>query len=157
MDTTFYTLKTVIKLMEQWAGNHVQINRYTFGTIQEADLGKSNQYPWMHVSPNGISYDMGTRTLTIDVMLADLVKDKDDKANSQLDVINNCHMIMEDLINTLENSDTFGDDVILIKPISVTPFYNDFSNNLSGVEASISFEYDYQFNYCETQDVINNG
>lgn len=144
-----------MKLIEQWSANHLLIHRYTFGTIQEADLGKSNQYPWMHVSPNGISYDMGSRTLTIDVMIADLVKDKDDKANSQLDVINNCHLLMEDLLNTLENSSTFGDDIILQKPISVTPFYNDFTNNLSGVEASISFELDYTFNFCETQNVID--
>ena len=154
MNTTNFTLKTIIKLIEQWAASHVLLHRYTFGTIQEADLGKSNQYPWMHVAPNGINYEMGMRTVTLDIMIADLVKDKDDKANSELDVINNCHMIMEDLLNTFENSQDFGDDVILVKPISVTPFYNDFTNNLSGVEASISFEFNYEFNYCESQNVL---
>ena len=154
MSTSLYSFKVIVKLIEQWAQSHVQLNRFTFGTIQEADIGKSCTYPWMHLAPNNISYDDGARTMTLDIMVADLVKDKESKSDSELDVINNCHYIVEDLINTLENSQQFGDNVILNKPITVTPFFNDFTNNLSGVETSISFELDYQFNFCESDDLL---
>ena len=79
MSTTLYTYKVIVKLLETWANNHPQLKRFSYNTIQEADLGKSDEYAWMHVAPSSISYDNGSRSISIDVMIADLVKDKDGK------------------------------------------------------------------------------
>jgi hypothetical protein len=161
MSTVGYNLKVIIKLIEKWASYHQQINRFSFGTIQEADLGKTDAYCWMHVAPSSVSYSDGTRTISLDIMVADLVKDHDDKMNAELDVINDCAMIMEDLINTIENSEyavgtvaEIGDNLILQKPVNVTPFYNDFTNNLAGVECTLSFDADYTFDFCESSHLL---
>jgi hypothetical protein len=96
-----------------------------------------------------IIYHNGSRSIAIDVMIADLVKDKDGKPFSELSVINNCHLIFEDLLAELENGTLFGDNTILQMPISVTPFFNSFSNNLAGVEGTITIEVDFTFNQCD--------
>jgi len=149
MSTTLYTYKVIVKILETWANNHPQLKRFSYNTIQEADLGKSDEYAWMHVAPSSISYDNGSRSIAIDVMIADLVKDKDGKPFSELSVINNCHLIFEDLLSELENGTLFGDNTILQMPISVTPFFNSFSNNLAGVEGTITIEVDFTFNQCD--------
>lgn len=149
MSTTLYSYKVIVMLLKQWATNHPQLHRFTYNTIQEADLGKSDEYAWMHVAPSSINYDENSKSIAIDVMIADLVRDKDDKPFNELSVINNCHLIMEDLISELENGTTFGDNTLLQKPISVTPFFNSFTNNLAGVEATITIEVDFIFNQCD--------
>jgi hypothetical protein len=155
MSTTGYTLKTSIKLIENWANSHVLIKRYSFGTIEEADLGKTDLYPWIHIAPSSISYEAGSRKLSIDIMIADLVKDKTDKQNTELDVINNCALLMEDLISTFENSQDMGDNTLIDKPITVTPFFNNFTNNLAGVECTLTAEIDFTFDYCLLTDLLN--
>ena len=149
MSTTLYSYKVIVKLLETWANNHPQLKRFSYNTIQEADLGKSDEYAWMHVAPSSISYDMNSKSVSVDIMIADLVKDKESKPFSELSVINNCHLIFEDLLAEFQNGTLFGDNTLLQMPISVTPFFNSFTNNLAGVEGTVTIELDFDFNECD--------
>lgn len=148
MSTTASTYNVIIKRFQDFADAHPLINRFTYGTIQEGDIGKSCTYPWMHVAPSSTNYDEGQRGMAFDILFADLVRDKDDKPENEKEIISDCSQLFEDLLATIENNDLFGDNVILQKPITITPFLNTFTNNLTGVEGTVTLELDYNFDFC---------
>lgn len=148
MSTSTTTYNVIIKRFEDFATAHPLINRFTYGTIQEGDIGKSCTYPWMHVAPSSTNYDEGQRGMSFDILFADLVRDKDDKPENEKEIISDCSQLFEDLLATIENNTLFGDNALLQKPITITPFLNSFTNNLTGVEGTITIELDYTFDFC---------
>lgn len=148
MSTSTTTYNVIIKRFEDFATAHPLINRFTYGTIQEGDIGKSCTYPWMHVAPSSTNYDDGQRGMSFDILFADLVRDKDDKPENEKEIISDCSQLFEDLLATIENNTLFGDNALLQKPITITPFLNSFTNNLTGVEGTVTIELDYTFDFC---------
>lgn len=148
MSTSTTTYNVIIKRFEDFATAHPLINRFTYGTIQEGDIGKSCTYPWMHVAPSSTNYDEGQRGMSFDILFADLVRDKDDKPENEKEIISDCSQLFEDLLATIENNTLFGDNALLQKPITITPFLNSFTNNLTGVEGTVTIELDYTFDFC---------
>lgn len=148
MSTSTTTYNVIIKRFEDFATAHPLINRFTYGTIQEGDIGKSCTYPWMHVAPSSTNYDEGQRGMSFDILFADLVRDKDDKPENEKEIISDCSQLFEDLLATIENNTLFGDNALLQKPITITPFLNSFTNNLTGVEGAVTIELDYTFDFC---------
>lgn len=147
--SSLYTYNVIIAKLKQFADNHQLIRKFSHGQISEADLEKEDEFPFMHIVPNQFSIDAGQLTYTLDVFFADLPRDKDVKTEYQKHAISDCVLLFSDLVNELQNGTLFDESVEISKPISFTPFVEEFSNVLTGVNGTIEITIDYEWNACD--------
>jgi len=147
--SSLYTYNVVVSKFQQFAEEHALIRRFTHGQIAQADLEKETEYPWMHVTPTGISFDKGQLSYTFDVFFADLPRDKDEKTEYQKQSISDCIQLAGDFVSMLELGDFFDESVVLTTPISGNPFVEEFSHVLTGVQLSIELSVDYIWDACD--------
>jgi len=148
-DSSLYTYNIIIAKLREFADNHALIRKFTHGQISQADLEKEDEFPFMHVVPNQFSIDAGQLTYSLEVVFADLPRDKELKTEYQRHSISDCVLLFADLVNEIENGQIFDESVIITKPITFTPFIEEFSNVLSGVQGSIDITVDYEWNACD--------
>jgi hypothetical protein len=148
-DSSLYTYNVIIAKLKQFADNHALIRKFSHGQISEADLEKEDEFPFMHVIPTQFSIDSGQLTYSLDVFFADLPRDKDLKTEYQKHSISDCILLFADLVNEIENGQIFDESVIITKPITFTPFMEEFSNVLTGVNGTIDITIDYEWNACD--------
>jgi hypothetical protein len=103
----------------------------------------------MHVTPTGITFDKGQLSYTFDVFFADLPRDKDEKTEYQKQAISDCILLASDFVNMLEQGDFFDESVVLSTPINGSPFVEEFSHVLTGVQLSIELAVDYLWDACD--------
>lgn len=149
MSNNNYTYNVLIARFRDFVEGHYILKRFTHGQIADADLAKNNLYPWLHVVPEGVNFDQGTKSYNFSVMVADLPREKSEKNANQAEVISDCLQLFSDLIATIENGTLFGRDIVLATPINVEPFIQELSNSLTGVEASITITVDYNWDACD--------
>ena len=129
--------------------SHALLRRFTHGQISQADLEKEGEWPWMHVTPTSFSFDAGALTYSFDVYFADLPRDKDEKTEYQKQAISDCILLASDFVNMLELGNIFDESVVLTAPISGSPFVEEFSHVLTGVQLSIELAVDYLWGACD--------
>lgn len=155
MSNNNYTYNVLIARFRDFVEGHYILKRFTHGQIADADLAKNNLYPWLHVVPEGVNFDQGTKSYNFSVMVADLPREKSEKNANQAEVISDCLQLFSDLIATIENGTLFGRDIVLATPINVEPFIQELSNSLTGVEASITITVDYNWDACDVPASYN--
>jgi hypothetical protein len=148
MSTIGFTYNVIVKRFEDFCNAHPLIERFTHGQITDADIEKNSIYPWVHIVPSSMSIDNGQITYTIEVTIADIAADKTDKNGHSREIISDCFQIFQDITATIENGTLFGDNVMTNTPITCTPFMEEFSNYLAGVEGTIDLVIDYDANAC---------
>jgi hypothetical protein len=149
MSTIGFTYNVIVKRFEDFCNQHALIQNFTHGQFpSDADIEKNGRYPWMHIAPSSMGIDEGQIIYSIDVVIADLPADKTDKNGHQKEIISDCFLIFQDLVSTIENGTLFGDNVLTNMPINCTPFMEEMSHSLSGVEGSIDLIIDFDTNYC---------
>jgi hypothetical protein len=148
-DSSLYTYNIIIAKLREFADKHALIRKFTHGQISQADLEKEDEFPFMHVVPNQFSIDAGQLTYSLEIVFADLPRDKEVKIEYQRHSISDCVLLFADLVNEIENGQIFDESVIITKPIQFTPFIEEFSNVLSGVQGSIDITVDYEWNACD--------
>jgi len=103
-----------------------------------------------------MAYSEGTRTFNFMVTIADLPRTKADKNLNQREIISDCLQIFGDLVATIENGVLFGTDIVLNTPINVEAFIDEKTNDLTGVEGTITLNLDYNWNACDVPASFNN-
>lgn len=156
MSNTNHTYNVLIQRFKDFTDGHYILQRFTHGQISDADISKSNVYPWLHVAPEGMAYSEGTRTFTFMVTIADLPRTKADKNLNQREIISDCLQIFGDLVATIENGVLFGTDIVLNTPINVEAFIDEKTNDLTGVEGTITLNLDYNWDACDVPASFNN-
>ena len=146
--SSLYTYNVIIGKLKEFATNHALIRKFTHGQISQADLEKEDEFPFMHVVPNQFSIDSGQLTYSLDIFFADLPRDKEEKTEYQRHAISDCVLLFADLVNEIENGQIFDESVVITKPITFTPFMEEFSNVLTGVNGTIDITVDYEWNAC---------
>lgn len=147
--SSLYTYNVIISKFEQFATQHALIRRFTHGQISQADLEKEGEYPWMHITPTGVAFDKGQLIYSFDVWFADLPRDKDEKTEYQKQSLSDCILLAGDFVNMLELGHIFDESVVLGTPISGSPFMEEFSHVLTGVQLSIDLSVDYLWDACD--------
>ncbi len=153
--SSLYTYNVIIEKLKLFADYHLLIRKFSHGQITEADLQKEDEFPFMHVIPEQIAVDSGQLTYTLQIVMADLPRDKDLKTEYQKHAISDCVLLFSDLVNELENGTLFDESVIITKPIQFTPFVEEFSNVLTGVQGTIEITVDYEWNACDIPYIGN--
>ena len=147
--SSLYTYNVIIEKLRTFANNHELIRKFTHGQISQADLEKEDEFPFMHVVPSQFSIDAGQLTYSLEVIFADLPRDKEEKTEYQRHALSDCILLFADMVNEIENGQIFDESVIITKPINFTPFMEEFSNVLTGVQGTIDITVDYEWNACD--------
>ncbi len=148
-DSSLYTYNVIIAKLKEFADNHALIRKFTHGQISQADLEKEDEFPFMHVVPSQFSIDAGQLTYSLEVIFADLPRDKEQKIEYQRHSLSDCILLFADMVNEIENGQIFDESVVISKPINFTPFMEEFSNVLTGVQGTIDITVDYEWNACD--------
>jgi hypothetical protein len=140
----------VVERFKVFAEGHFLIKRFTHGQIDQTDLDKDQQFPWMHLAPVEVRAAAGARVFTFDVVFADIPRDKEDKTDYQKESISDCIRLAEDLISEIQNGLTvFGDLVEVDGESSITPFIEEWTHTLSGCTLAISLSVPNNYDACD--------
>lgn len=140
----------IIERFKVFAEGHYLIKRFTHGQVDQTDLDKDQQFPWMHVAPVEVRAATGARVFTFDVIFADIPRDKEDKTDYQKESISDCIRLAEDLLSEIQNGLTvFGPDVEIEGESTLTPFIEEWTHTLSGCTLALTISVPNDYSACD--------
>ena len=144
------TYNVLIERFKAFAAGHYKIERFSHGQIDVTDIDKDQHFPWMHVVPVSIAPTSGSRSFTLDVVFADMPRDKENKTEYQRESLSDCIQIAEDLLAEIKNGNViFGEDVTLEEGAAVQPFMEEYTHTLTGVTLSLTMTFPWNWNACD--------
>lgn len=134
------TYNGIIEYFSYVAKKHLQINSFSYGDIDEADLDKITEYPLLHVNLNNVSVEERTLNYDIGIMLVDLVSDSDRQENIK-NATSNTLQILQDLqTEWLKGKKIVAENTKLTgSSLTCTPIEG-LNNRLVGFSTSINIE-----------------
>lgn len=139
----------VVDRFKAFADGHYLIQRFTTGQIEESTLDKNARYPFMHLIPVSMTMSNGMRQYTLDVLFADLPREKEDKSDYQKESISDCIRLAEDLVSEIRNGQVvFGTDIELIGDVTITPFIMEYDQVLTGVTLTLTIAFPMDYSAC---------
>jgi hypothetical protein len=140
----------VVDRFKAFADGHYLIQRFTTGQIEESTLDKTARYPFMHLIPVSMTMSNGMRQYTLDVLFADLPREKEDKSDYQKESISDCIRLAEDLVSEIRNGQVvFGTDIELIGDVTITPFIMEYDQVLTGVTLTLTIAFPMDYSACD--------
>ena len=131
------TLKQAIKIFEEWANNHPEINDFIFDNINNVTLkDRAINYPMLWVAPQ----PMTLTKLNFDIYFAELLSL--DRRNL-LDGMSDMNNIVYDFVRYFESK-------YKVSNARITPFEGKFDDYTVGVILNIEFDY-WNINSCEDE------
>ena len=144
------TYNVLIERFKAFATGHYKIERFSHGQIDVTDIEKEQRFPWMHVVPVSIQPSAGSRSFTLDVVFADMPRDKENKTEYQRESLSDCVQLAEDLLAEIKNGDVmFGEDVTLEEGSAVQPFMEEYTHVLTGVTLSLTITFPWDWSACD--------
>jgi hypothetical protein len=70
------TFNNIVESFEIFAENHFFIKSFSFGSPDDVDLSKFEEFPLMHLVYTGATYDAGMKTYNLEVYILDVPHDK---------------------------------------------------------------------------------
>lgn len=128
--------KSIIDSFESFSSQHPVLRTFTFGNL--SDTGQDEeplQYPLMHVIPTTSTTSDQYTDFNFQIIFGDML---DDVKTNQVDIVEECYMILQDFLEYYTNQLTTS-TYHIITPITFTPFLDKLSVYIAGVEASITF------------------
>jgi hypothetical protein len=137
------TRRQLKELFKNIAESHKQINSFGWGDVPEILSRQDHIYPLMMVTPSDVINEQGQIKHTYIISVADRLK-KD--ISNQVDVDNDTHQIMSDLIAIFYNIDYLNLSVEL--PLNITPFKNIDPQDVIGWYGTFNLIVDENYDYC---------
>lgn len=146
---TNYTYNALVNRLQEFTTLHPILKTFTQGQIDDQDVLKDNEYPYLHIQLDSILYNDGEQTFVLNGYIFDIAREKEDATEYPKEIISDCSRIAGDLIATIQNSTMFGDSAMLELPVRIQPEIEERSNNLSGVTFQLSITFDFRNNFCD--------
>jgi hypothetical protein len=144
------TYNVLIERFKAFASGHYKIERFSHGQIDVTDIDKEQRFPWMHVVPVTMQPSSGSRSFTLDVVFADMPRDKENKTEYQRESLSDCMQLAEDLLAEIKNGGViFGEDVTLEEGSAVQPFMEEYTHVLTGVTLSLTLTFPWNWSACD--------
>lgn len=144
------TYNVLIERFKAFAQGHYKIERFSHGQVDVTDIDKEQRFPWMHVVPVAIQPSNGSRSFTLDVLFADMPRDKENKTEYQRESLSDCIQLAEDLLAEIKNGGVvFGEDVTLEEGAQVAPFMEEYTHVLTGVTLSLTISFPWNWSACD--------
>jgi len=147
------SLNQLVKVFQDVATNHGQINDFGFGDIWEAGKSRKLKYVclWLNclsVTPiKSVNGNYNQTTFRFRVFLLDLVNKDND---NDTEVLSDTVQIAQDILSELNDNPWYGDEGIIIplNNIGITLFREKLEDELNGCWFDIDLTVPY--NYCYT-------
>lgn len=136
------TYNGIIEYFKEVANKHTQINSFSFGDIDDADLEKIEEYPLLHVGVTGANIDERVISYDINIMLIEIVDDKDKRKDNEKYALSNTLQILQDLqTEFLKGSSIVTPDTKLTgNALSCTPITGNYNNRVVGWSTVMTIE-----------------
>ena len=144
------TFNNIVERFEIFAENHFFIKSFSFGSPDDVDLSKFEEFPLMHLVYMGATYDAGTKTYNLEVYILDVPHDKKGKVIPQKEAISDSEQCAEDIIADIKmggNIFLFAQDYEVVNA-TTTPLEEETKNVLSGVLLDLSVAIPYEWDAC---------
>jgi len=144
------TLNAIAKRLEEFGTNHFFIKSYSFGSPDDVDLDKFQEFPLMHVVYTGSDYDERTKTFSFEVYVFDRPNREEQMTINQREVVSDAQMCLEDVIADIANGGNiflFDEDYEVITA-GITPLIDERSNLLTGALLDLTIQVPYQRDAC---------
>lgn len=144
------TYNIIIDRLAAFASGHYQIGRFTHGRASQIDNIVDPTYPIMHVEPIDVRPELGQITYSFSITFADLPRDKSTPDEYRREIVSDMILLATDLLSEIRNGNVlFGDEVDVATTPTITPFFDEFANTLSGVTLSIDIIVPYDWSACD--------
>ena len=144
------TFNNIVERFEIFAENHFFIKSFSFGSPDDVDLSKFEEFPLMHLVYTGATYDAGTKTYNLEVYILDVPNDKKGKVIPQKEAISDSEQCAEDILADIRmggNIFLFAQDYEVVNA-TTTPLEEETKNVLSGVLLDLSVAIPYEWDAC---------
>ena len=144
------TFNNIVERFEIFAENHFFIKSFSFGSPDDVDLSKFEEFPLMHLVYTGATYDAGTKTYNLEVYILDVPHDKKGKVIPQKEAISDSEQCAEDIIADIRSGGNiflFAQDYEVVNA-TTTPLEEETKNVLSGVLLDLSVQISYEWDAC---------
>ena len=144
------TFNNIVERFEIFAENHFFIKSFSFGSPDDVDLSKFEEFPLMHLVYTGATYDAGTKTYNLEVYILDVPHDKKGKVIPQKEAISDSEQCAEDIIADIRSGGNiflFAQDYEVVNA-TTTPLEEETKNVLSGVLLDLSVAIPYEWDAC---------
>lgn len=134
--------RTIIERFETFVENHPILETFTWGDL--SDVGRNNEkikYPLLHIIPTPSTINPDYTDFNFQLLIMDLL---DDEELNQLDVLKECHLILQDFSNDFIN-DKQDYTYALLTPITFQPFIDRLPTRVCGVDAAITLRVEGSF------------
>ncbi|QDP57690.1 MAG: hypothetical protein Unbinned6486contig1001_5 [Prokaryotic dsDNA virus sp.] len=134
------TYTGIIQYFQKFADQHMQINSFSEGAIEQIENRKITEYPLLHIIVSGCNIQDNTMIYDIDVYILTGIED-DKSAGTRQDAVSSTLMIMQDLRSEFFKGKYLLNYPILLQgseDISCEPIEEDFQNRVYGWSTSIS-------------------
>jgi len=149
------TYNQLIERFRSWAEAHEIIKAFGHGQVDNFDTDKLPTYPIMFVSPDVVTYETNVKVFSIQIIFADLPKEKEDRPDCVKEVLSDTQQLAEDLIATfVSNASTYFGDLVELRNPTATPFIANYANTLTGWVLSIGIAVPYQSDFCSIPSTI---
>lgn len=144
------TFNNIVERFEIFAENHFFIKSFSFGSPDDVDLSKFEEFPLMHLVYTGATYDAGMKTYNLEVYILDVPHDKKGKVIPQKEAISDSEQCAEDILADIKmggNIFLFAQDYEVVNA-TTTPLEEETKNVLSGVLLDLSVAIPYEWDAC---------
>ena len=153
------SFRNVLGYLETIAENHLMINSFHSGFMDEVDINKlgATDYVILYAEPETATIDKGVMTYSFTIYVLDMISEaQGDSPNNErlgrIDTLSENLNILQDVISefhrSLYSTSWVDGEVVLELPISAEPFTARFDNLLTGWSATISMEVNNPNNLC---------
>ena len=147
IDNSYYI---ILNRLKAFANGHYLINTFTYQDEADFDISKNPHYPIMHSIPVSINPKVGGITYNFDIIFADKPGQKENIAETKMNIISDMARCALDLGAEITNGNIlFGSDISLDGEISIEPFTDEFANVLTGVRLQIAILVPYDWSACD--------
>ena len=144
------TFSNIVDRFETFVENHFFLKSFSFGSPEDLDLDKFENFPLCHLVYTSGSYADKVKSYTLEVYILDCPRGEDSRKEFEKDTITQCEMAAEDILADLENGGNIFDFdfAYQLESASITPLEEMETNVLSGTLLQISIGVPYLYDTC---------
>ena len=144
------TFANIVDRFETFVERHFFLKSFSFGSPEDLDLDKFENFPLCHLVYTSGSYADKVKSYTLEVYILDCPRGEDSRKEFEKDAITQSELAAEDILADLENGGNIFDFDFAynLESASVTPLEEMETNVLSGTLLQISIGVPYLYDTC---------
>lgn len=145
--------KSVINRIKYIVDNHKYLQTFGYGDISDINTPEDLEapdYPYVFLNPVSVVGDKRSKRFNMNLIIMEITYDKQTNIYETQDL---CITLLNEILSYI-NDDT-PREYNIITPYTITPFKERFSDDVVGITANLTFEYQEGLNNCD--NIIENG